>query len=34
VNQIGDGFRQRLVRDARAGIFRLLLFQRGDFFLR
>jgi hypothetical protein len=34
VNQIGRGLGQRLVRDARAGIFRLLLFQRRNFLLR
>ena len=34
VNQIGHRFGQGLVRFARAGIFRVLLFQRFDFFLR
>ena len=33
VDQIGRGLGQRLVRDAGAGIFRVLLFQRGDFLL-
>ena len=34
VNQIGRGFGQCLVRDARAGIFGVLLLQRLDFFAR
>ena len=34
VDQIGDRLGQRLVRVAGAGIFRVLLFQRGNFVLR
>ena len=34
VDQIGRGFGQRLVRVAGAGVFGVLLFERGDFFAR